>query len=142
MADHEAAEPVLDSSALLAYLGNEPGAAIVSDAIAGGSSISTVNLGEVLSLLATRRKAPADVASELTDRGLLGGAITVEPFTIADAIEAARLRPLTRSAGLSTGDRACLALARRLSTSVVTGDVAWTQLTIDVEVRMIRDPAR
>jgi len=29
------------------------------------------------------------------DHGLLDGAITTEPFTVADAIEAARLRPVS-----------------------------------------------
>lgn len=135
-------QPVLDASALLAYLGNEPGADIVADAIAGGASISTVNLGEALSTLAARGSDPADVASDLTDRGLLDGAIAVEPFTTTDAIEVARLRPLTHSAGLSLADRACLALARRLSTPVLTADQAWTGLTLDVDVRPIRDPAK
>lgn len=132
-------QPVLDASALLAYLGNEPGADVVADAIAGGVTISTVNLGEALSTLVARGKDPADVASDLTDRGLLDGAIAVEPFTAADAIEAARLRPLTRSAGLSLADRACLALAHRLSAPVLTADHAWTGLELDVDVRPIRD---
>lgn len=135
-------QPVLDASALLAYLGNEPGADVVAEAIAGGATISTVNLGEALSMLAARGSDPADVASGLTDRGLLHGAIAVEPFTATDAIDAARLRPITHSAGLSLADRACLALARRLSTLVLTADQAWTSLTLDVDVRAIRDPAR
>jgi PIN domain nuclease of toxin-antitoxin system len=135
-------QPVLDASALLAYLGNEPGADVVADAIAGGATISTVNLGEALSTLAARGRDPADVASSLTDRGLLDGAIAVEPFTTTDAVEVARLRPLTYSAGLSLADRACLALAHRLSTPVLTADHAWTGLTVDVDVRTIRDPAK
>jgi PIN domain nuclease of toxin-antitoxin system len=135
-------QPVLDASALLAYLGNEPGADVVADAIAGGATISTVNLGEALSTLAARGSDPADVAKGLTDRGLLDGAIAVEPFTTADAIEVARLRPLTYSAGLSLADRACLALAHRLSTPVLTADQTWTGLTLDVDVRPIRDPAK
>jgi ribonuclease VapC len=133
--------PVLDASALLAYLGNETGADIVADAISGGVAISTVNLGEALSTLATRGNDPGAVASELTSRGLLDGAITVETFTAADAVETGRLRPLTRGAGLSLADRACLALARRLTTSVLTADRAWTSLTLDVDVRAIRSNA-
>jgi ribonuclease VapC len=129
---------VLDASALLAYLGNEMGADLVADAIAGGASISTVNLAEALSTLATRGRDPGDVVSELTGRGLLAGALTVEPFTTADATEAARLRPLTRSAGLSLGDRACLAVARRLTAAVLTADEAWCGLGLDVQVRAIR----
>ncbi len=132
---------VLDASALLAYFGNESGAELVADSIAAGAMISAVNLAEALSTLTARGQDPADVASELTARGLLDGAITVAPFTTADAIEAARLRPLTRQAGLSLADRACLALARRLATSVLTSDHAWSSLALDVDVRPIRDVA-
>jgi ribonuclease VapC len=132
--------PVLDASALLAYLGNEPGAEIVADAITGGAAMSAVNLAEVLSTLAVRGKEPADVVSQLTGQGLLGGAIVVEPFITEDASEVARLRPLTRSAGLSLADRACLALARRLDAPVLTGDQAWAGVVLDVDVRAIRNP--
>lgn len=138
----ESTQFVLDASALLAYLGDESGADIVADAIADGARISTVNLGEVLSTLAVRGSDPGDVASVLTDRGLLDGAIAVEPFTTTDAIEVARLRPLTRAAGLSLADRACLALAHRLASPVLTADRAWTGLALEVDVRQIRDLAR
>lgn len=133
--------PVLDASAFLAYLGNEAGADVVADAIAGGATISTVNLAEALSTLAARGRDPAAVAAELTDRGLLDGAITVEPFIAADSVEAARLRPLTRSVGLSLADRACLALARRLSVRVLTADQAWSGLDLGVDVEAIRATA-
>lgn len=137
-----AVAPVLDASALLAHLGNEPGAELVADAIAAGATIGTVNLAEALSTLAARGQDPSDVASELTARGLLDGAITVEPFTTADAIEAARLRPITRQAGLSLADRACLAIARRLGVPVLTSDQAWASLALDVDIRPIRDHAQ
>ncbi len=133
---------VLDASALLAYLGDETGAEVVADAIAGGATISTVNLAEALSTLASRGVSPEKVSVDLVDSGLLGGAITVEPFTAADAVETARLRPLTRSAGLSLGDRGCLALAHRLSAPVLTADEAWSGLELDTDVRSIRKAAR
>lgn len=129
---------VLDASALLAYLRDEPGADAVADAVAGGASISTVNLGEVLSRVADHGADPADVAREMTDRGLLDGAITVEEFTSADAVEVGRLRPLTRKHGLSLGDRACLALARRLALPAVTADTAWSKLDLELDLRQIR----
>jgi len=135
-------QPVLDASAFLAYLGNETGAAVVADAIAAGATMSTVNLAEVLSTLATRGKDPIEVVSDLTERGLLDGAVTVEPFTTADATEAARLRPLARSAGLSLADRACLTVARRLAAPLLTADHAWSGLGLGVDVRAIREPAR
>lgn len=130
--------PILDASALLAYLREETGADVVAEAIADGAAISTVNLAEVLSRSANRGADPATLAATLTDNGLLGGAITVEPFTVADAIDTARLRPLTRDAGLSLGDRACLALARRLNSPAVTADAAWRGITHGVELRQIR----
>jgi len=110
----------------------------VADSVATGASISTVNLGEVLSRVADRGGDPARVSRQMTDRGLLDGAITVEPFTNADAVEVARLRPLTRDLGLSLGDRACLALAKRLDTPVLTADSAWSRLDLPLELRQIR----
>lgn len=130
---------VLDASALLAYLRDEPGAEVVSEAIAGGAAISTVNLAEVLSHAAGRGSDPAALVERMTERGLLGGAIAVEPFTTADAVETARLRPLTRDTGLSLGDRACLALARRLEAPALTADLAWAQAGDPaVELQQIR----
>ncbi len=82
---------------------------------------------------------PAQLARELTNRGLLDGAFTVEPFTVADAIEVAHLRPLTRAAGLSLGDRACLALTRRLEGVAMTTDAAWARVELDVPLRLVRE---
>jgi PIN domain nuclease of toxin-antitoxin system len=130
--------PVLDASALLAHLRDEPGADVVAEAIASGAVISTVNLAEVFSRVADRGGDPAKLAVELTQSGLLDGAITVEPFTAADAIDAGRLRPLTRDAGLSLGDRACLALARRLDAPALTADTDWQGVAHGVELRPIR----
>jgi ribonuclease VapC len=130
--------PVLDASALLAHLRDEPGADVVAEAIAGGAVISTVNLAEVFSCVADRGGDPAKLAAELTQSGLLDGAITVESFTAADAIDAGRLRPLTRDAGLSLGDRACLALARRLDAPALTADTDWQGVAHGVELRPIR----
>jgi ribonuclease VapC len=130
--------PVLDASALLAHLREEPGSDVVGDAIAGGAVISTVNLAEVFSRAADRGADPARLASKLTRAGLLGGAIRVEPFTAADALDTARLRSPTRDAGLSLGDRACLALARRLDAVALTADRTWRGVAHGVEVRYIR----
>lgn len=130
--------PVLDASALLAHLRDEAGADVVGEAIASGAVISTVNLAEVFSRVTDRRGDPVKLAAELTQSGLLDGAIIVEPFTAADAIETGRLRPLTRDAGLSLGDRACLALARRLDAPALTADTNWQGVAHGVELRLIR----
>lgn len=129
---------VLDASAFLAYLQNEPGAAVVADAIAEGASISSANLAEVLSRVADRGRDPVALLDAFVHEGLLDGAVEIEPVTTADAAEIARLRPLTRAAGLSLGDRACLALARRLTAEALTADTAWSGIDLEVRLRQIR----
>ena len=47
-------------------------------------------------------------------------------------------RPLTRDAGLSFGDRACLSLGRVKTMPVLTADRAWAQLDVGVEVVVCR----
>ena len=44
----------------------------------------------------------------------------------------------TRSRGLSLGDRACLALARRLAATAVTTDRAWREVDVGAAVEVIR----
>jgi PIN domain nuclease of toxin-antitoxin system len=129
---------VLDASALLAYLQNEPGADVVSDAIAEGSTISSVNLAEALGRASEHDVDPVKLLDQMTASGLLEGAVAVESFTTSDAAEVARLRPQTRSAGLSLGDRACVALAQRLDAVALTADTAWAGLDLGVELRQIR----
>jgi ribonuclease VapC len=129
---------VLDASALLAYLQDEPGADLVEGAIAGGATMSSVNLAEVLSLSAAHGVDPAALVVGLVERGLLGDAITVAPFGQDDAVRAAELRPATRKFGLSLADRACVALAQRLEVPVLSADTAWAHAELDVELRLIR----
>jgi len=128
---------VLDASALLAYLFEEPGAEFVEHAISLGSSISTVNWAEVLSKTADIGVVPEHLASELHQRGILDRALRVFPLIEEDSLEIARLRPLTQSLGLSLGDRACLALGKRLGAPVITADRAWKDIPW-VEIKLIR----
>ena len=129
---------VLDASALLALLLDEPGAQRVEEAVAEGASMSTVNLAEVLSKLAERGIPPEEAEERLREEGLLGQTLQVLPFTEEDALLVARLRPLTRPLGLSLGDRACLALASRLHLPALTADATWAGLSVGVEVEVIR----
>jgi ribonuclease VapC len=129
---------VLDASALLAHLRREPGSDAVTDAIGRGATISAVNLAEVLSRAGDRGADPEGLAGDLTEAGLLHGAVVVEPFTAEDAATVARLRSATRGAGLSLGDRACLALGERLEAPVLTADRAWSELDVSVDVLVFR----
>lgn len=124
---------VLDASALLAYLHDEPGAEVVQEVLSGPAWIGAVNLAEVLTKLADAGQEPDQAITGVT---ILG--INVTPFDEDHAVQTARLRPLTVQAGLSLGDRACLALGRLLRQPVLTADAAWRGLVPDLEVRVIR----
>jgi len=129
---------VLDASALLAWLQGETGAERVDEALHHGTTIHTVNWAEVLSKLASRGATPADVARQLTERGILGQLLTVDPGQARDAETVADLYATTRSAGLSLGDRCCLALGQRLGVPVLTADRAWSGLSVGVTVELVR----
>lgn len=130
---------VLDASALLAHLREEEGAPVVRQAIAEGAAISVVNWIEVLSKLAERGEDPELAAVEMKGAGLIGGAISIEAVTGADSVAIARLRPLTKTQGLSLADRACLALAGRLGIPALTADRDWANLPhISTDIKLIR----
>lgn len=123
---------IIDSSALLAALLAETGADIVALAL-GDAAISTVNIAECVEVLARRGLDTAALHDVLTLP-----TIRAMPLSLDIAITAGELAPLTRSAGLSLGDRCCLALARSLGARVLTADRMWAQfgapLGIDIQV--------
>ncbi len=123
---------VLDTSALLAFLHEEPGGETVSPALEG-ARISAVNWSEVL-LKSLQRKVDIDgMQQEFMEVG-----VTFEPFTPQQAQTAARLWSHTRKLGLSMADRACLALALDKALPVLTADRAWASLGLDVDIRVVR----
>lgn len=125
-------DAVLDASAVLALLHREPGGEMV-ESILEDSAISSVNISEVIAKLVENGTDP-DRAILLTE------AQPFQPadYTLAQAQVAGTLRAATRHAGLSLGDRACLALALTLRLPVYTADRAWRDLPLDVDVRLIR----
>ncbi len=125
---------VVDASALLALLLGEPGGDKVS-AILDRSAVSTVNWSEIVAYYAR------DGASEQEIRQLIDP-LPVErvPFGEPLSYIAGLLIPATRAAGLSFGDRACLALARQLGVKALTTDRPWSGIAhaAGVEVELIR----
>ena len=125
---------VLDASALLALLLGEPGFDRVRAVIAD-CAMTTVNLGEVVGHYARAG------ASE-TDIRLVLDPLPIERvfFDESLAFAAGMLLPVTRSAGLSFGDRACLALAMQLGVPALTADRAWQSIATAaaVAVELIR----
>ena len=123
---------VLDASAVLALLHHEPGADQV-EASLGQAVMSAVTWAEVAGLLDARGLPPAPLRETVEALG-----IDLRAFGAEDADETGCLFAATRDAGLSLGDRACLALARRLEAPALTADSAWLGVDVGVEVRCLR----
>lgn len=125
---------VLDASALIALILREPGTEIV-EAVLTDSAVSAVNLAEVVGFLARNGTTGPDI------RKLMDAVESeIVPFDPELAYAAGLLVPATRAAGLSLGDRACLALARQLGVRALTTDRAWPRIAaaVQVEIQLIR----
>ena len=119
-----------DASALLAFLfaeaGHERVAGVIDDCC-----LSAVNLSEVLARFVRDGHDAAAVLERLA-----GSGIELVPFLAEDAALAAMLEPATRAAGLSLGDRACLALALSRGVPAMTADRAWARIGAEVEIEV------
>ncbi len=123
---------MLDASALLAMLQNEPGGDLVQELLET-AAISSVNWAEV-----TQKALEGQMEIESLRHDLEALGLGIVPFTAALAETTARLRPVTRKAGLSLGDRACLALAAVLDLPAVTTDRIWPDLGLPLKIRVVR----
>ena len=124
---------VLDASALLALLNQEPGAENLPPERLAQATISAVNLAEAHTKL-VREGIDPDEAWE----DVMGPIQECAPFTAEQAKIAGSLTAQTRSLGLSLGDRACLALGLKLKAPVYTTDRAWKSLKLGVRIHVIR----
>ena len=123
---------VLDASAILALLNKEPGSEEVLKFI-GKAAMSTVNLSEVIAKLADAGIPEEDIREIISHLNL-----EVIDFNQEQALKSGILRPITKSIGLSFGDRACLALAIFLNQPVLITDRLWGNINVGVEVRILR----
>lgn len=123
---------VLDSSAVLALMFRETGYE-AAEQMLPRAAISAVNASEVIAKLMRLGAGPEEARRAIDDLG-----VTVLPFTLEDAEVAARLEQMTRARGLSLGDRACLATAKRCRVAAVTADQNWRIPSLGVQVRYIR----
>jgi ribonuclease VapC len=129
------AKVVLDASALLAFINGEAGADKVA-AVLGDAVISAVNLAEAVTKLVLRSRSPEQTLAVIAE-----AEVPVIDFDRALAEAAGVLAVSTRTRGLSLGDRACLALARREQAVAMTADRAWDKLGIGIDVQLISSSA-
>ena len=109
-------------------LGSEKVVAALPDVV-----MSSVNLSEVVAKWVDQGRAETEIRSYLDALGLV-----IVPFDVEMAYRSGGLRSRTRSAGLSFGDRACLALAESLDVPALTSDRAWASLDLNIQVELIR----
>ena len=119
---------LLDASAVLAWLQQEPGSEVV-DAVLDQALISTVNAAEVVHKLISKG-ATADRAWKIFDQICL----TTVDFNFEMSRTSSQY---SGTKGLSLGDRACLGTASTLGIQVLSSDQRWADLGFP-QVRMIR----
>lgn len=123
---------VLDASALLCLLNDEPRADRVAEVLTR-SLIGAPNLAEVVSKLRERGLSLDEVSEAL------GGLhIDAQPLSQGQAMLIGDLCPATRALGLSLEDRACLALAIELRAEIYTTDAALAKPEVSIKINNIR----
>ena len=125
---------VLDSSAVIALIQQEPGAKVVERHLES-ATISLVNYAEIIGYFAKRgldRPGIHELLDEFPAERI--------PLDEEQAVQVGLIEPMTRAYGLSLADRACLILARTLDCPAVTGDRQWAKAAplLSVEVELIR----
>jgi PIN domain nuclease of toxin-antitoxin system len=126
---------VLDASALMAYLLKEAGQERVLEAIVSGARMTTVNFAEVVTRYAARGASREQIQSLRSQIPF-----PIVPLNEDAAVNAGLMVSVTKKAGLSLGDRCCLAYGQIHSLSVLTADQAWHSVAkeLGVDVQLIR----
>jgi PIN domain nuclease of toxin-antitoxin system len=124
---------VLDASAILAIINQEPGHEKLTPAVLAEAVCSTVNLAEVHAKLVSRGWSAGEAWEDATSP--IQEAIA---FSAEHAQRSGDLVLQCKRLGLSLGDRACLALASTLQCPVYTTDKAWKELKTTVKIYVLR----
>lgn len=128
-------EVVLDASAVLALLQDELGSDIVEAALIRGAVLPAPNLAEVITKLCRYAFDPQEILEAIDSL-----TIRIAPLTEEDAMAAGFLYAETRAAGLSLGDRCCIAVGIRLNARILTADGPWQRANLDAvaNIELIR----
>lgn len=123
---------ILDASALLALLQDEPGADKVQ-AVLHRATINTVNWSEVIQKLSVHDPDAADIRAEIELTGF-----KIMPFSIDQAEIGASLWKQAKPFGLSLADRACIATGIDRKMDVMTTDKIWQEMALPITIHVIR----
>lgn len=123
---------VMDASAVLALLNEEPGCEVVEKYLPD-AVLSAVNLSEVLAML-----SKIDLAAKEAEEMLTRLIKEIVPFDQKQAAIAASMKKNTKAQGLSLGDRACLALAKLENLPALTADRAWIKAEHQIKIILVR----
>ena len=115
---------VLDASAVLAMLREEPGGDAVA-AHVGRAAISAVNLQEVAKELLREGASPEAARAAIDELGL-----DVRAHDTEAAYAAAAFYPQTKQYGRGLGDRTCMALGLAMGVPVLTTDREWKKVDL------------
>jgi len=127
-------EYVLDASAIIAIIKNEPGAALATGRLLNGTIVS-VNVAEVCQHLLEFGYEPATVIALIDEMHLHISVSGRELALLAATIDRRLLRRR-----LSLADRFCLAEARRRGVPAMTTDRDWLDIAADIgaEIELAR----
>ena len=123
---------VLDSSAVLAVLLDEPGAERVVDSFENGV-ISAASLTEILSKALKFGFDLQDAYERVVSFGL-----QIHPVDEAQAFLAAEVSKAPRQLNLSLGDTLCIALAMTLRVELLTGDTGMSMYDAGIPITKFR----
>lgn len=123
---------VLDTSALLCILFDEPGSEHVAARLTG-ALVSAASYSEVIATLVDRGAPAEEIVAIMADLD-----VEIVPVDRHQAELAGMMHASTRDAGLSISDRACLALALSRCATAVTANRVWTELNLAAKVEFAR----
>jgi PIN domain nuclease of toxin-antitoxin system len=125
---------LLDASAVLALLANEPGADHVRPLLPS-AVMTSLNLAEVVKKLRERAVPPDLVEATISDLQI---PVRSWPSDTAEAIRTEELAASVRAYGLSLGDCVCLAAAEAWDRTAVTAERRWREALPDARIANIR----